>query len=61
MGKGDVLRAYDLDWRNDVSGVVVMEGSVIDVDGRNVTIYETPGHSSCSISAYVDDMKTLFS
>lgn len=60
MGKGNVLRVYDLDWRNDVSGAVVMEGSVIDVDGRKVTIYETPGHSSCYISAYVDDIKTLF-
>ena len=52
--------AYDLTWRNDISGVIVSEGERIELGEMAVQIYETPGHSSCSISAYVPTMKVLF-
>ena len=52
--------AYDLTWRNDISGVIVSEGERIELGEMAVQIYETPGHSSCSISAYVPTMNVLF-
>ena len=50
----------DVDWRDDVSGTVVREGDVLSLGNREVRILETPGHSSCSISAYVPELKVLF-
>jgi glyoxylase-like metal-dependent hydrolase (beta-lactamase superfamily II) len=52
--------AYDLTWRDDISGVPVSEGECIELGGIAVQIFETPGHSSCSISAYVPKVKALF-
>jgi glyoxylase-like metal-dependent hydrolase (beta-lactamase superfamily II) len=40
--------------------VTVSEGDRIDLGGLEVNIMETPGHSSCSISAYVPQLKALF-
>ena len=60
MGKEMVYREYDLDWRDDVTGRTVSEGDRIDLGDLEVCILETPGHSSCSISAYVPQLKTLF-
>ena len=51
---------YDLDWHADISGTAVSEGDIIDVGETKVHIIETPGHSSCSISAYVPQLKALF-
>lgn len=40
---------------------VVGEGDVIDLgDGVRVKIIEMPGHSSCSIAAYVEPLRALF-
>jgi len=60
MGMKEALSEYDLDWRDDVSGKAVCEGDKIDLGDMTVHIFETPGHSSCSISAYVPRMKALF-
>ncbi|MBW1979350.1 MAG: MBL fold metallo-hydrolase [Deltaproteobacteria bacterium] len=60
MGMADVYSKYDLDWRDDISGIAVSEGDKIDLGGLEVRVAETSGHSSCSISAYVPQMKALF-
>ena len=60
MGKADLYARYDLNWREDVNGATVREGDRIDLGDVEVFIYETPGHSSCSISAYVPQIKALF-
>ena len=51
---------YDLDWDHDIGGKEVSEGDRLDLGDLEVEIYETPGHSSCSISAYVPSLKILF-
>ncbi len=50
----------ELDWPVGLSGDRVSEGDVIDLGSRQIQIFETPGHSSCSISAYVPQIKALF-
>jgi glyoxylase-like metal-dependent hydrolase (beta-lactamase superfamily II) len=60
MGLERSLEGYDLEWRDDVAGYTVSEGTEIDLGGRGVRILETPGHSSCSISAYVPSINALF-
>jgi glyoxylase-like metal-dependent hydrolase (beta-lactamase superfamily II) len=60
MGLTGWLAGLDLEWRDDVIGSVVSEGSTIELGGLTVQILETPGHSSCSISAYVPEIRTLF-
>ncbi len=60
MGAGENLEAYDHQWRDDVSGTTVGEGDRIDLGGVTLSIIETPGHSSCSITAYEPNMKALF-
>jgi glyoxylase-like metal-dependent hydrolase (beta-lactamase superfamily II) len=52
--------AYDLDWRDDGSGISISEGDRISVGTIALHILETPGHSSCHISAYVPELKVLF-
>lgn len=59
-GNDDVLGPLDWQWRDDVRGEALRENSRIDLGGRHIEILETPGHSSCSISAYVPQMKVLF-
>lgn len=54
------LEEHDLEWRDDVIGREVSEGSTIELGGLTVQILETPGHSSCSISAYVPEIRALF-
>lgn len=51
---------YDYQWRNDIMGRPVVENDRIDLGGLEAVIYETPGHSSCSISVYVPALKALF-
>lgn len=58
--KEAVCSSYDLDWRDDVTGKAVRDGDRIDVGGVDLRILEVPGHSSCSIAAYVPEMKLLF-
>jgi glyoxylase-like metal-dependent hydrolase (beta-lactamase superfamily II) len=60
MGKEEVYSTFDLDWRDDVTGKTVREGDRIDLGGSNVSILDTPGHSSCCIAAYVPEFKALF-
>jgi glyoxylase-like metal-dependent hydrolase (beta-lactamase superfamily II) len=60
LGFKDLMSTYDTKWRDDVSGITVAEGDTIDLGNMKVHIIETPGHSSCSISAYVPDIKALF-
>ncbi len=60
MGREEVYSRYDLEWRDDVSGITVSEGDRLDLGGIFVSILETPGHSSCSISAYIPQWKVLF-
>lgn len=60
IGALDVYENYDLDWRDDITGTVVGDGDRIDLGDTSVQVYETPGHSSCSISAYVPEMRALF-
>lgn len=60
MGMLEACASHDLDWRDDVSGSVVREGDVIELGAMAVHIFETPGHSSCAISAYVPRIRALF-
>ncbi len=55
-----ILTEYDVEWRNDISGKAVSEGDFIGLDTVDVSILETPGHSSCSLSAYAPAVKALF-
>jgi len=59
-GDTDVLGNIDWQWRDDISGEAVGQGFRIDLGGRHIEIHETPGHSSCSVSAYVPELKALF-
>jgi glyoxylase-like metal-dependent hydrolase (beta-lactamase superfamily II) len=60
MKREEVTSAYDLEWRNDVSGKTIREGDRIDLGGLEVLILEIPGHSSCCIAAYIPKLKALF-
>ena len=60
MGLEEGLRGYDYEWRHDVWGKTIKEGDTIDLGGRTIGILETPGHSSCSLTAYVPEIKALF-
>ena len=60
MGRDKDCSGLDLEWREDVQGAPVSEGDQIEIDHIGVQIFETPGHSSCSISAYVPQIKALF-
>jgi glyoxylase-like metal-dependent hydrolase (beta-lactamase superfamily II) len=59
-GKQSVYSTHDLEWREDVTGNTVGEGHQIDLGGLKVWVLEIPGHSSCTIAAYVPELKTLF-
>jgi len=58
--KAESLKGFDLEWRNDIEPLPVREGDTIDLGGVTLKIYETPGHSNCSISAYEPDEGALF-
>lgn len=60
MKMEEVYDTFDLDWRPGITGTTVSEGDHIDLGNLEIHIYETPGHSSCSISAYVPRLKALF-
>lgn len=60
MGAAGALDRYDLLWRDDIKGTTVADGTRIDLGGKALSIMATPGHSSCSISAYEPEIKALF-
>ncbi|MCX5820944.1 MAG: MBL fold metallo-hydrolase [Deltaproteobacteria bacterium] len=60
MGVTGCLEGRDLEWRDDVAGEAVFEGDEIDLGGMTVRVLETPGHSSCSLSAYCPEIRALF-
>jgi glyoxylase-like metal-dependent hydrolase (beta-lactamase superfamily II) len=60
VGVEEVLKAYDLEWRDDMTGVPVGEGGRIDLGGVTLTLMDTPGHSNCSITAYEPNIKAMF-
>lgn len=60
MRQEEVYSLYDLEWRKDVSVKTLKEGDRIDLGNLEVLIWEIPGHSSCSIAAYLPEFKVLF-
>jgi len=58
MGMADTGR--ELDWPHGLRGEIVYEGTTICLGDLDVQIMETPGHSSCSISAYIPQLRALF-
>jgi glyoxylase-like metal-dependent hydrolase (beta-lactamase superfamily II) len=60
VGAGGALEAYDLDWRDDITGTTIAGGDVIDLGDVAVQIFDTPGHTNCSITAYEPTIKALF-
>lgn len=60
MNKEGVYSLYDLEWRKDISGKTLREGDRMDLGNLEVLIREIPGHSSCSIAAYLPKFKALF-
>jgi glyoxylase-like metal-dependent hydrolase (beta-lactamase superfamily II) len=59
-GVENALDAYDLDWRDDITGITLAEGDKIDLGDVTLQIMDTPGHSNCSITAYEPGMKVMF-
>jgi glyoxylase-like metal-dependent hydrolase (beta-lactamase superfamily II) len=59
-GQSHVYTQYDLDWPEGITGEAVTEDHVISLGDVRVRVLDTPGHSSCSISAYVPEWKALF-
>ena len=60
MNMEEACSGYDLKWRDDVNGIIAKDGDIIRLGDLDVHIFETPGHSSCSITAYVPQIKALF-
>ena len=58
--RNESLKGFDLEWRDDIAPLTVREGDIIDLGRVVLKIYETPGHSNCSISAYEPDQGVLF-
>jgi len=60
MGVENALNAYNIEWRDDISGATLAEGDTIDLGDVRLLILDTPGHSNCSITAYEPNMKAMF-
>ncbi len=60
IGYEEVWSNYTLDWPPDLPIQAVSEGDRIDLGDIEIDIFETPGHSSCSIAAYSPRLKALF-
>jgi 2-aminobenzoylacetyl-CoA thioesterase len=58
--RNESLKGFDLEWRGDIEPLPVREGDIIDLGRVFLKIYETPGHSNCSIAAYEPDTGVLF-
>lgn len=59
-GNLDVLSRYDVDWPLGLTGETVGEGGRISLGDRDIQVLSTPGHSSCSVTAYADWIKAVF-
>ncbi|WP_319409457.1 MBL fold metallo-hydrolase [uncultured Desulfosarcina sp.] len=59
-GLTDRCRKLELEWEGDIECETIGEGDRIDLGDLEILIYETPGHSPCSISAYVPRLNLLF-
>ena len=59
IGLEKKIEEFELKWPYGMTGETVGDGQVIDLGNLDVRIIETPGHSSCSISAYVPQLKAL--
>lgn len=60
LGLRETCSQYDVDFHDGISGFPVFDGDCIDIGNMEIRILETPGHSPCSISAYVPELKALF-
>lgn len=60
MNKENIYSTFNLDWGNDISGKTIREGDRISLGDLEAWIFEIPGHSSCTIAAYVPKLKALF-
>jgi len=60
VGVEGIFNAYDIDWRDDISGITLSEGDTIDMGDVALSILDTPGHSHCSITAYEQENKIMF-
>jgi 2-aminobenzoylacetyl-CoA thioesterase len=60
LGEKNDVSLLDWMWRDDVTGITVEEGKKIDLGKMEIDFFDTPGHSSCSISAYVPQLQALF-
>jgi len=58
--RSEAYSDYDLDWPSDMPIEALSEGDTIDLGDMKIDIFDTPGHSSCCISAYVPQLKALF-
>jgi glyoxylase-like metal-dependent hydrolase (beta-lactamase superfamily II) len=59
-GAEEKIIGMDWEWRDDIHGTPLKDGDKIDLGGMQIDILETPGHSSCSISAYIACLEALF-
>jgi 2-aminobenzoylacetyl-CoA thioesterase len=60
QGLEALYAVLDLAWPENMTGEAVFDSDRIDLGGVTVQILETPGHSPCSISAYIPEIKALF-
>lgn len=60
MGMEQELSSGHRDWHTGLKMEVVSDEDVIELGDMDVRIIETPGHSSCSVSAYVTQIQALF-
>ncbi|MBN2569339.1 MAG: MBL fold metallo-hydrolase [Deltaproteobacteria bacterium] len=60
VGMSEACAHYDIDWRDDISGRAISEGYRFDLGNIEIEIYDTPGHSPCSLSAYIPKCQALF-
>ncbi|MCP4578196.1 MAG: hypothetical protein GY846_18145 [Deltaproteobacteria bacterium] len=60
MGMATLYNDYPVAWGDDVKGKALSDGDRLGVEPFEGVIYETPGHSICSISYYIPALKALF-
>lgn len=60
MGMDGEWSASHCDWSVGLGLDPVSDEDIIDLGGIEIVIFKTPGHSSCSISAYVPKLRALF-
>jgi glyoxylase-like metal-dependent hydrolase (beta-lactamase superfamily II) len=60
MGMDREWSTNHCDWTVGLDLELVSDGDIIDLGGIEVMIFNTPGHSSCSISAYAPKLRALF-